>query len=124
MNNSIYSIKIEQIGEFAKAGLQDNMLILFKRGAPADVVDYCFVHSHDVLKQPLQVGGRLQINGKNYSITAVGDVASENLAQLGHISLFFDGAETAIFPGGIHLAGETPNESELEIGNELCFFND
>ncbi|AGH38053.1 PTS system glucitol/sorbitol-specific IIA component [Bibersteinia trehalosi USDA-ARS-USMARC-188] len=117
----IYQVVVEQIGDFAQDALQDNMLIMFKSGAPADVVDYCFVHSHDDLKQPLAVGGELQINAKRYPITAVGEVASENLAQLGHITLFFDGASEAQFPGSIHLQGDVPNE--ISVGSEFVFLN-
>lgn len=116
-----YQVTVQEIGVIAHEALQDNMLILFKIGAPDDIVDYCFVHSHDQLKQPLEVGDQLQINEEIYPLTAVGEVANENLAQLGHITLFFDGADQAQFPGSVHLQGKMP--SDLKVGSTFRFFN-
>lgn len=116
-----YQVTITQIGAIAQEALADAMLILFKQGAPSDVADYCFIHSHDDLKQEVKVGDRLQLGEFSYAVTAVGEVASENLRQLGHISLFFDGEENAQFPGAIHLKGEIP--INLSVGEQITFFN-
>ena len=122
MSNIIYQSKISQIGEFAQDALTDGMLILFKTGAPADLADYCFVHSHDDLKQDLQVGQTIYLGKQSYKITAVGDVASVNFRELGHITLKFDGNSQAELPGTIHIEGETP--SQLFVGDEIRIVND
>ena len=44
-----------------------------------------------------------------YAVTAVGDVAEQNLRELGHITLRFDGHREAEFPGTVHVAGPVPD---------------
>ena len=58
----------------------------------------------------LTVGQRVLIGEQAWTLTAVGAVASKNLADLGHVTMVFDGADTPRLPGAIHLAGveETP----------------
>jgi glucitol/sorbitol PTS system EIIA component len=98
------------------------MLILFKNGAPADLADYCFVHSHDDLKLELQVGQILQLGNHIYNITSVGEVANVNLRELGHITLRFDGNSQAELPGTVHVKGEIP--AQLFVGDEIRILND
>ncbi|TSJ90690.1 PTS glucitol/sorbitol transporter subunit IIA [Gilliamella apicola] len=117
MSNVIYQSKINQIGEFAPDALADGMLILFKNGAPSDLADYCFVHSHDDLKQDIQSGQVFQIGKHAYQITSVGDVANTNFRELGHITLKFDGSNKAELPGTIHVKGDIPNQ--LFVGDEI-----
>ena len=117
MSNVIYQSTINQIGEFASDALADGMLILFKNGAPSDLADYCFVHSHDDLKQDLQVGQVFQIGKNTYQITSVGDVANTNFRELGHITLRFDGSSQAELPGTIHVKGDITKE--LFVGDEI-----
>lgn len=38
----------------------------------------------------------------------LGDVAEQNLRELGHITLRFDGHREAEFPGTVHVAGPVP----------------
>lgn len=121
MSNVIYHSKIDLIGEFAQEALADGMLILFKNGAPADLADYCFVHSHDDLKHDLQVGQILQLGKHLYHITAVGDVANINFRQLGHITLRFDGSSQAELPGTVHVKGDIP--AQLFVGDEISIVN-
>jgi len=41
-------------------------------------------------------------------VTAVGDVAEQNLRELGHITLRFDGQPQAEYPGTVHVDGPVP----------------
>jgi PTS system glucitol/sorbitol-specific IIA component len=43
-------------------------------------------------------GAELQLGELRYPVTAVGDVAEQNLRELGHITLRFDGHREAEFP--------------------------
>ncbi|MWN06205.1 PTS glucitol/sorbitol transporter subunit IIA [Gilliamella sp. Pas-s95] len=122
MANVIYHSKINQIGEFAQEALADGMLILFKNGAPADLAEYCFVHSHDDLQQDLQVGQEIKLGKHVYEITAVGDVGSINFRELGHITLRFDGNHQAELPGTVHVKGDLPDQ--LSVGDEIIILND
>lgn len=113
----IYQTEFTKIGTFAADALEDNMLITFKQGAPADLEDYCFIHNPQPLVADLQVGNVVELNGVAYPITAVGDVASMNLRELGHVTWRFDSATQAEYPGTVHLSGSTP--SAVQIGSVL-----
>lgn len=109
----IYQTTFKKIGNFARDALQENMLITFKEGAPADLEDYCFIHSHDELKDNVKVGDIVKIDQTEFEVTAVGDVASFNLKELGHVTFRFDSLATAEYPGTIHLKGKVPQHIEV-----------
>ena len=90
----IYQTTITHIGASAAMALDEQMLITFREGAPADIEEYCFIHNHGELS--------------GAPVTAVGDVAEQNLRELGHITLRFDGHREAEFPGTVHVAGPVP----------------
>lgn len=117
MSKVIYHSKVKQIGDFAKEALADGMLILFKEGAPSDLADYCFIHSHDELRQNLEIGQCIQLGKHTYRITSVGEVATTNFKELGHVTLRFDGNREAELPGSVHVTDEIPNQ--LNIDDEI-----
>ena len=42
---TIYSTRIEKIGEKAEEFFAANMFITFKNNAPQELIDYCFIHN-------------------------------------------------------------------------------
>lgn len=52
----IYQTTITRIGQSAPDALCDQMLITFREGAPADIEEFCFIHSHGELNGSLQAG--------------------------------------------------------------------
>ncbi|WP_320372662.1 PTS glucitol/sorbitol transporter subunit IIA, partial [Escherichia coli] len=50
---------------------------------------------------------------------AVGSVAEDNLRELGHVTLRFDGLNEAEFPGTVHVAGPVPDD--IAPGSVLKF---
>ncbi len=116
---SLYNVEITKVGECASDALGDDMLILFNESVPADAAEFCFVHHHDELRGEIVVGGNVVIDGWTYPITAVGDAVNQNLGNLGHITLRFDGAETADFVGSLHLSGKQPQT--VAVGSTFTF---
>ncbi|WP_061707414.1 PTS glucitol/sorbitol transporter subunit IIA [Pseudenterobacter timonensis] len=104
----IYQTTITRIGESAAEALSDSMLITFREGAPADIEAFCFIHCHGELNGSLRPGSQLTLGEASYPVTAVGDVAEQNLRELGHITLRFDGQQAAEYPGTVHVAGPVP----------------
>lgn len=101
----IFEARIVSVGEQAPEMIREaNMLILFGIEAPADLAEYCFKISNKDLSGPIQVGGRLVIDGVDYPITAVGSVVEQNLLALGHITIAFDGSSEGSLPGTLHVA--------------------
>ncbi|HBH14638.1 PTS glucitol/sorbitol transporter subunit IIA [Leclercia adecarboxylata] len=104
----IYQTTITRIGQSAADALSDQMLITFREGAPADIEEFCFIHCHGELSGELRPGSQLTLGDARYPVTAVGDVAEQNLRELGHITLRFDGQTAAEYPGTVHVAGPVP----------------
>ena len=50
----IYQTTITHIGACATMALEEQMLITFREGAPADIEEYCFIHNHGELAGTLQ----------------------------------------------------------------------
>lgn len=121
MSNKIYQSTVKYIGDFANDALTDGMLITFKEGVSSDLADYCFIHSHDKLLNDLEVGQTLELGGYSYKISAVGEVATTNLRELGHITLRFDGAHSAELPGSVHLVGDVP--SKFGVGDTITILS-
>ena len=104
----IYQTTIPRIGQSAADALSDQMLITFREGAPADIEEFCFIHCHGELHGALKAGSQLELGDTRYAVTAVGDVAEQNLRELGHISLRFDGQPQAEYAGTVHVEGPVP----------------
>ncbi|HGY1014645.1 TPA: PTS glucitol/sorbitol transporter subunit IIA [Aeromonas salmonicida subsp. smithia] len=115
----LYRTQVTQIGKFATESLNENMMIIFNDNAPKDVADYCFIHPDAELNGEILVGGQFLLGAISYPITAVGCVVSHNLDALGHITIRFDGASEAEYPGTVHVNGTCPKA--LEIGTEIIF---
>jgi len=115
---TVYESTFIAVGTSARESLDDNFIITFGEGAPQDVADYCFIHRTEVNEGgAFDAGSVLAIGEKEYPVTAVGSVARENLRDLGHITVRFDGAAEAEFPGTIHVAGSTP--ASIEPGQKF-----
>ena len=118
----LYSLLITAVGEYVSQYLQEKKLILFSDKVPVDIAMYCAIHQGSESIAELSRGQMMKINSAVYRVTAVGSVATENLKQLGHITLSFDGAETAELPGTVHVAGE-PTQL-IQAGDQISFYND
>lgn len=92
---------------------------LFAINAQADLEEYCFIHCHGELKGALHPGLQFSLGQHRYPVTAVGSVAEDNLRELGHVTLRFDGLNEAEFPGTVHVAGPVPDD--IAPGSVLKF---
>ncbi|HEI8867576.1 PTS glucitol/sorbitol transporter subunit IIA [Serratia sp. AKBS12] len=115
----IFQTTITRIGDCARDALQDDMLITFREGAPADIEAFCFIHRHGDTAGELRAGGMMELAERRYPITAVGSVATQNLRELGHVTVRFDGEALAEFPGSIHVSGPVPED--IPLGSTLKF---
>lgn len=66
----IYQTTITHIGASAAMALDEQMLITFREGAPADIEEYCFIHNHGELSGALVPGAELQLGELRYPVTA------------------------------------------------------
>jgi PTS system glucitol/sorbitol-specific IIA component len=104
---------IQEIGPMVEEFLPHGLLIFFGTNAPAELREVSLIHDGTRLHTNLVVGDLLQFipapstdEGTThplmrFRLTAVGEMANANLAQLGHIVVHFDAASKAKLPGTI-----------------------
>lgn len=95
----------------------ERIMVTFEEGAPPELADVSVLHTHGPLAAPVQVGDTVDIGGKRFEVTAVGDVANQNLQGLGHAIFRFDGADEPDMPGCIHLGNGGP--LTIEVGSTI-----
>ena len=95
------------------------MMILFNNRAPCDIAEYCYIHDQGRDQGVISLESTLLLDDIAYIVTAVGAVANQNLQQLGHITIWFDGASIPELPGCIHVLG--PMLPNLQVGSHIIF---
>jgi PTS system glucitol/sorbitol-specific IIA component len=118
---------IQEIGSMVPEFLAEGILIFFGDTAPRELRDASLVHNGAQLVSELAAGDYLQFSPpsdseqpQSYRVTAVGERANANLAQLGHVVIHFDGATKAKLPGAISV--EPMLEALPTIGTIFEFF--
>jgi len=89
----------EQVAEFITQGL----LIWFAEGAPEELHFFTVLHRPTVATGGVRPGDLVRIDDKTFRVTAVGEVANDNMVNLGHMDLKANGAAEAPLPGDICL---------------------
>ena len=111
----IYDNKVKGLG--ACVAEFEGMFILFGDNAPDTLKDYCYTIDVNPIQQEIKTGQKAVIDGKEYNITAVGDVVMQNLGHLGHVTFSFTGETEAELPGTIYL--EEATVPKLEVGSTI-----
>ncbi|MDT2596402.1 PTS glucitol/sorbitol transporter subunit IIA [Enterococcus dongliensis] len=99
----IFETQVTNIGPEAEMFRQEKMLIFFGNEAPETLADYCYNIQLTPSTDEITTGMDFLFDNQAYKITAVGDVVKKNLDDLGHITLRFDGSETAELPGTLYV---------------------
>jgi PTS system glucitol/sorbitol-specific IIA component len=105
-----YRTTVVSVGPEAADMLAGGVLILFAEPLPDALADVSVVHRPE-LRDPgfaLGVGDIVSIAGRELAITAVGDLATKNLDELGHVVLYVNQPDQKLLPGAVHAAGELP----------------
>lgn len=117
---TICEVKITGIGADAMDFVDDNILILFSEQTGNGVEDFSVQITMPHLSRDIASGDRMRFGDKEYLVTAVGDEAMETFKLLGHCTLRFDGSDTPVLPGTIHL--EDADFPEVHVGDMVCFY--
>lgn len=107
-----YSTTVTQVGALVPDFADKGMLIFFGENAPAELHDMSVLHRPDVADGGLVVGDVLILDEHEFPILAVGHVANDNLVNLGHIDLKFNGETTPPLGGDVCLPKQTPPNLE------------
>lgn len=113
----IYDNKVKGMGDCVAEFEDSGMFILFGDNAPDTLKDYCYSIDVNPIQEEIKAGQKAVIDGKEYTITAVGNVVMKNLGNLGHVTFSFTGETEAELPGTIYL--EEAKVPKLDIGSTI-----
>ncbi len=117
----IYSTTVKEIGPMAKDFIGEKMIILFGDNAPAELAEFCVVHTGNELTDTIEVGDILKVNDSEYKIVEVGGEVQKNLRNLGHIALRFNNNEEGeSLEGSLYV--EDKDVELPSIGSEIAIF--
>ena len=96
-----YQTKITDVGPEVPELLEGGILILYATGAPPELAEVSVLHTVQVgpTADGPPVGSELRIGDVSARLTAVGELAWKKVADIGHVVINFDGADTAGRPG-------------------------
>lgn len=92
---------VTAIGELADAFLAEGIVVLFGDDAPEELQEVAVVHHATVNAGGVAPGDRVEIGDAVLEVLAVGDVANDNLVNLGHLVLKRNGSTVAALPGDV-----------------------
>ena len=104
-----YETTVLAVGEMAAEFAAEGILVFFGQDAPEELHEFAIIHEHKELLAPVAAGDIIEIGGERFTVTAVGDVANDNIANLGHLVLKLNGLEQTELPGEVSVvAGPAP----------------
>ncbi|HVA88139.1 MAG TPA: PTS glucitol/sorbitol transporter subunit IIA [Candidatus Saccharimonadales bacterium] len=71
----------DAVEEFRSAGV----LVFFQEGAPDELAEFSVLHAATINLATVAPGDSLRLGAETFDVLGVGDVANENLANLGHL---------------------------------------
>lgn len=99
-----YSANIVSVGELAQEFIAEGVMVFFATNAPEELQETAFVHDcTDEPSSPVEPGDQVILDGKSFEVLGVGDVANENLKNLGHLVLKFNGLTEPEMRGDVNL---------------------
>lgn len=119
MAKKIYSSKIVELGgqvpDFIAAA---KMIIMFEESmALPELRDACVMHTGNELTDMIKPGDVYKISGTEFKIIKVGSEVQKNLMNLGHITIKFDGGNSELLEGSIHV--EEKPVPEIKPGDTI-----
>jgi glucitol/sorbitol PTS system EIIA component len=103
----------EHVEEFRQAGI----LVFFQAGAPDELAEFSILHEASINLATVAPGDTLRMGAALYDVLAVGDVANENLANLGHLVVKANGLTEPEMLGDVCI--EAKPLVAVQIGDEI-----
>lgn len=97
-----YEMRVVEIGPLVDEFLQAKMLVFFKVGAPPELAEFSILHEPSDRFIGVEPGDRIVIDDEySYRVTAVGEVANQNIGALGHLIMKCNGRAEPEMPGDV-----------------------
>lgn len=113
--STIWAATVASVGTDALDMIDGGVFILFGSPCPPALAEVAIVHDgYDGQFQPIAPGDRIWIGSQSADITEVGEIANDNLRELGHIVIYLDAGEADLLPGAAKASGTLPAPSPGE----------
>ena len=96
-----YQARVTAVGPMVQEFLNEGVIVLFGEKAPVELAEFAILHDGAMLLAPLAAGDVVSFDEVDYKVLAVGDVASQNLANLGHLVVKCNGQDEPEMPGDV-----------------------
>lgn len=110
-----YEATVVGIGEMADAFAEEGMLVFFGANAPEELLEFCIVVERSSYAAPVAAGDHIDVDGISFPVLCVGEVANENLANLDHLVVKFNGLTEPELPGDVCVTAQPA--PKVEIGS-------
>lgn len=112
-----YRTVVTRVGPLVPDFVAQGVLVLFAEGAPEELHDFSVLHRPQGDFRRVAPGDVVVFGSDRRAVTAVGEVANDNLEKLGHAVFKCNGRGDPELPGDICLeAGALP---EVAVGDEI-----
>lgn len=113
----LYKSTVTEIGELVPTFTAEGMLVFFGETAPEELRTFCIIHKVEHQEGQIKTGDIVSIDGQEFEILSVGNVANDNLYNLGHLNLKANGNTEADMPGDVSIA-QVPLP-EIGVGTKI-----
>ncbi|MGB3414509.1 MAG: PTS glucitol/sorbitol transporter subunit IIA [Microbacteriaceae bacterium] len=118
----LWAATVTSVGVDAQEMRDAGVIILFGDPVPPALAEVSIVHAGgSAPSRAISAGDTFTIDDSVVQVTAVGEIANENLSELGHIVVYLNPAEDKILPGAVHAIGEL---TIPQAGSVLKFMGD
>ncbi len=116
-NISKYKATVTEVGPLLKEFTEAGILVFFGEDAPPELREFSIIHDGVDLSTPITPGDKVILDGEEYSVLAVGEVANTNLSNLGHLVMKFNGETEVEMPGDVCV--ESKPVHLVQVGSTL-----
>ena len=114
-----YAATVHEVGPLVDEFVAAGVLVFFGLNAPDELRDFAILHDGTELVAEVMPGDRFCLDGQDYTILAVGEVANQNLRALGHFVIKFNGETSPEMPGDI--CAEARPLPSIRPGSQMVF---
>lgn len=96
-----YATVVTAVGALVPDFVAQGVLVWFAEGAPEELHEFSVLHRPTVATGGVAPGDEVRLDDAVLRVLAVGDVANDNLVNLGHLDLKASGETVAALPGDV-----------------------
>lgn len=97
----VFDTEVVAVGESAGAFFDAGIVVLFGEDAPEELAEVAVIHRPRRAEAGPRPGDEVEVADQRLQVLAVGDVAEQNLLNLGHLVLKRNGETSAALPGDV-----------------------